>query len=133
MLKTYEGSCHCGTVRFEADLDLAAPTLRCNCSFCRKVRCWTAMVAPQAFRLLAGAQLLGEYQFGACREHHYFCLRCGVRAFGKGVSPQRGAFHAISISCLDAVSEAELARVPVTYVDGLHKQWTLPPQHTRHL
>ena len=133
MKKTYHGSCHCGAVRFAAEIDLAAPSLRCNCSYCLKIRCWASLVPPTAFRMLAGEADLSEYRFGAGRERHYFCRHCGVRPFGRGDSPRGGPFVGIGVNCLDDAAVAELAQVPVTFVDGWHDAWDTPPQETRHL
>jgi hypothetical protein len=132
-MKTYHGSCHCGAVRFAADIDLAQGTLRCNCSFCLKLRCWATVVKPESFRLLAGADDLTEYQFGARRERHFFCKHCGVRAFGIGQSPRWGKFYGVSVTCLDDASVDELAKAPVTFVDGRNDDWHAPPFETRHL
>jgi hypothetical protein len=133
MLKTYHGSCHCGAVRFEADIDLSQGTLRCNCSICLKMRYWPAIVKPAAFRFISGESDLTLYQFLTKRDKHMFCRHCGVHPFGIGVSPRWGEFYSVNVTCLDDVSEAELANAPITYLDGKNDNWETPPSETRHL
>ena len=132
--KTYRGSCHCGAVRFEVDLDLAAGSARCNCSICTKTRQWGMIVKPSAFRLLAGKDDLSDYQFGSKSSHHPFCRHCGIHAFGHGyVEAIGGEYCGVRLNCLDGVDDAELASVPIQYVDGRNDAWQAVPAETRHL
>jgi hypothetical protein len=126
MLKTYGGSCHCGAVRFEADLDLTQASYRCNCSICRRNRFWAAVATPDHFRLLAGEDALTEYLFHTRKNQHFFCRTCGVRAFGVGNDTPVGRMYGVNIGCLEGVSEEELARIPITYVDGMHGRGERP-------
>jgi hypothetical protein len=133
MIETYQGSCHCGAVRFEADIDLAQPSFRCNCSICRRNRFWPAIVREDGFRLLSGRDMLTEYLFNSRVNQHFFCRVCGVRPFGIGNETPLGRIYGVNIGCLEGVSEETLSKVPVTYVDGLHDHWDRTPEYTDHL
>ena len=132
MKQTYTGGCHCGAVRFEADIDFSQGTLKCNCSICQKARAWLVAVGGNDFRLQKGADALSEYQFGPKRIHHMFCKHCGLKSFGRAETPN-GQFVAVLVSCLDNVPDAELASLPVTYVDGRNDHFQSAPAETRHL
>ncbi len=134
MKKSYTGGCHCGAVRFEADIDLAEGTVKCNCSICAKDRKWLTAVKPEAFRLIAGESDLSDYQFGARRIHHQFCKRCGVRSFTWGAIGAGGSkMYAVNVNCLDNADVEELVKAPVLFVDGRHDDFRSPPKETRHL
>lgn len=133
MKKTYVGSCHCGAVRYEADIDLSQGTFKCNCSICTKTRTWLTTVNPDAFRLLAGKAELTEYQFNTQTIHHLFCKHCGVRSFGWGDTPEGGKFYADHVTCLDDVEIDELVSAPITYIDGRNDNFQSSPVETRHL
>jgi hypothetical protein len=135
MLKTYTGSCHCGAVRIEADLDITAGTYKCNCTICTKARLWSAEAAPESFRLIAGEADLTDYRGKNPVAHHFFCRHCGVRPFQRVDTPNMSGrvYYNINLACLDGIDIDELIAAPIAYFDGLNDAWDARPAEVRHL
>jgi hypothetical protein len=149
MIQTRRGSCHCGAVKFECDIDLApegqrspqlrpgpwyATTLRCNCSMCRKTRMWKNHIPSESFRLLQGGDNLTHYRFAEGGIDHTFCKTCGIYAFVTASEPVMGGdFVCVNIAALDDVSPEELAEAPIRYEDGAADAWGRAPAVTRYL
>lgn len=140
MKKTYSGSCHCGAVRFQCELDLAQGTTRCNCSFCRKARFWMAFAKRPELRITQGEDMLNDYQHTSAGKaepflHLTFCRRCGIRPFTRGgFLPMFGdEFYAVNLGCLDDASDEELASAKISFADGRSDDWSRECEATRYL
>jgi hypothetical protein len=108
-MKTYQGGCHCGRVRYEITTALEQVT-ECNCSICSKRGVlWTFVKAAQ-FKMLRGQDTLTDYQFGKKHIHHLFCSTCGIGSFSQGRAPNGEDTYAVNARCLDDVDIDGLTR-----------------------
>jgi len=79
-MKTMQGGCHCGRVRFKVTADLTRVTY-CNCSICSKKGFLHLIVPPEQFELVSGEDNLTTYTFNTGVAKHTFCKTCGIHAF----------------------------------------------------
>jgi hypothetical protein len=115
-MKTYQGGCHCGRVRFSIESEMKSAT-QCNCSICTKKGGINHRVPPERFRLLGGEESLGLYQFNTLTAKHFFCRHCGVQVFG---NPRRAPDHyAVNLRCLDDF-HAVVRAIEIAHFDGQH-------------
>ena len=113
-LKTYQGGCHCGRVRFHVTGDLAGVT-ECNCSICTKKGFLHLIVAPDAFELISGKDALTTYRFNTGTAKHTFCATCGIHPFYVPRSdPDK---IDVNVRCID---DLDLTTLAVKSFDGRH-------------
>lgn len=97
-MQHYEGSCHCGEVRFAIESDFPELTT-CDCSICRRKNALMVKVHESRFTLLSGQESLSEYQFHTRTARHFFCRICGIYPFHrKRVTPD---YFGINVFCLE--------------------------------
>lgn len=113
-VKTYKGSCHCGKVRYEAQISLGK-VIACNCSICSRKGILMTFVSEDAFKLDSGADATTDYQFNKHNIHHLFCSTCGIHTHGRGVGKDGKPMQMINVRCLDGV---ELDALEVQRFDG---------------
>lgn len=105
-MNTHLGGCHCGAVRFEAQLPQRVEAQTCNCSMCEKLGFIHIIVPESRFRITAGRDAITTYAFNTGVAKHTFCSVCGVKAFYRPRSNPDG--WSINARCLDEPSALEI-------------------------
>jgi len=95
----YQGSCHCGAIRFEVEAPEDLEVEECNCSICTKSGYLHLIVPKSKFHLLHGEDNITTYTFNTSVAKHLFCRVCGIKPFYIPRSNPDG--YDINVRCLD--------------------------------
>ena len=110
----YQGSCHCGNVKFEAEGEITS-AMSCNCSICQRKGSLLWFVPRGAMRLLTPEENVSTYLFNKHLIKHHFCPTCGIAPYSEATAPNGEPMAAINIRCVEGI---DLAAIPVTHYDG---------------
>ncbi|MBI3503923.1 MAG: GFA family protein [Proteobacteria bacterium] len=113
--QTYQGGCHCGAVRYSAEIGPNPKVISCNCSICSKRGLLLTFVPAGDFKLSAGTDAMIDYRFNTHKIHHMFCKACGVESFASGTAPDGSGMAAVNVRCLEGFDFEALE--PIKY-DG---------------
>jgi len=115
MIRSYDGHCHCGAVRFRFRAEEITRGIRCNCSICirRGAVMSSSYVSPEDIELIEGRDALAVYRFGDLTMNHYFCRTCGIHPFAEIIrEPGRYRFN---LGCVEGVDPLALE---IGLIDG---------------
>lgn len=121
----HHGTCICGDVQFEVELDLAKGS-RCNCTMCTKLGVIGSIVKPAAFKLLSPESSLGSFTRTPEIGSRSFCARCHIYCFSKGhLEMLGGDFVSVNLNCIDGF---DVTRAEIGHWDGRHDNWNAGPR-----
>jgi hypothetical protein len=99
-LRKYSGSCHCGAVQYDVEVDLDNVNT-CNCSRCSRLGVIWSFAQPEKFNLTKGADALASYLFNRKVINHRFCTTCGIEPFARGTLTRGVEMVAVNVRCLE--------------------------------
>ena len=111
---SYQGSCHCGQIRFEVDGAFES-AMSCNCSMCQRKGILMWFVPRHALHLLTPDDNASTYLFNKHAIRHRFCATCGIHPYGEGTSPTGDPMAAINLRCIEGI---DLQAIPIHHFDG---------------
>lgn len=122
-----DGACHCGAIRFTAELPQGlASARRCTCSICRMRGAIAVTGSIEGFQVHEGADKIATYRFNTGVAEHHFCSVCGIYTHHKRRSNPNQL--GINVACLQGVSPFDFAEVVVN--DGQRHPSDQPGRQT---
>jgi hypothetical protein len=110
--QTYQGSCHCGRVRFEVDADLDHVRV-CDCSICRKRGALIHRVPRESLRMHTPIEDMIIYTWHTHVARDYICPTCGILPFRRPRTAED--ILGVNVRCLDGI---DLDTIPIKPVYG---------------
>jgi hypothetical protein len=112
-----QGACHCGTVKFRAELvDGVKTARRCTCSYCRMRGAVPVSAHLAGLEILQGQEALSKYRFNTGTAEHYFCSVCGIYTHHRRRS--NPSHYGVNLACLEGHNPFDLDEIAV--VDGVN-------------
>lgn len=107
-MELYQGSCHCGAVRFSYEGEKIEKGLRCTCSICSRKGAMMSseLIGPEQITIEAEEGALGLYQFDTKVAKHYFCKHCGIYTFNE--TARKPGYYRVNLGCIDRIDTFEL-------------------------
>ena len=96
------GACHCGAVKFEAQVSEPLAGSRCDCSICAMKGAVMVYLPLAGLRVISGEDALGCYSFNTGAAKHWFCRNCGIHLYHQTRSdPDLCAISAATLEGID--------------------------------